>query len=85
MQVGSDYGKGKQKIIVDHTSEVVNTPVEEHATPITETAPPTTGESQNESDGRREESGATEEIERDTESSKVVNEGGRSHMRVNLD
>ena len=85
MKVGSDYGKGKQKIIVDHTSEVVNTPVEEHATPITETAPPTTGESQNDSDGRREESGATEEIERDTESSMVVNEGGRSHMRVNLD
>ena len=91
MKVRSQYGKGRQKISVDHTNEVVNAPTEDIATPANVTpeadnAPATTGNGvhpgQTQSNGQN---GASHGSLQDTETSMTMVQGGVAHIRINAE
>ena len=83
MKVGTDYGKGKQKITVDHTNQVVDAVLPtEQAEEGTENS---TGQdtSQNQSDGGGQNGGSQSQAA--TESSTIGVEARVSNMRLHME
>ena len=86
MKVGTEYGKGKQKITVDHTNQVVDAAVPDEQ--AEERAENLAGqdESQNQSDGHGQNGDSQSQAAmRDTEASTTVIEGGMGNLRLHMD